>query len=193
MITSGIELLTALTDALIFVVCLYCYLRITENKLWKFFFLLMGICSFLGTVAHGIVLSSKMMDLIWVVLVLFFSVTANTLLGIFMKSKAVTVTVLSLLVSVLLLIQMILEMDYLFTFTIYALIIVLVSFYYIIKGLYKSDKWLIIGFVIQFIGGVVVFSKASIYTFNHNCIYHTLLAITLLCFYKSIKVCYNNN
>ena len=197
MFTSGYELTTALTNVLIFIVSLFGFFKIKEHKLWKFFFLCMSIDSFIGSIVHGIVLSSNIINILWVILAFCFTITVNTLLCIFMKNGFVHITILSILLSILLFVQMIYEMDFLLTFTFYVLIILFISLYYIIKEFNKYDLWIILGFVFQVIGGILMLCKCKFYSLNHNGIYHMFAVFTLICFYIGIKkkynLCYTND
>lgn len=184
MITSGIELTTALTNIFIFIVSIYSYFK-TKDKLWNIFFFLMSIDSFLGTIAHGIVMSQTLNNIIWIILTIFFTVTINMFLCIFNNMKLKTNYILSLILSIILLIEFYLGLDFLLTFSLYCLIIVLLSIYFIFKN--KFNNWFLYGFISQIIGGVLLLSKVSIGILNYNGIYHLFAALTVILFYIGIK------
>lgn len=186
-LTSGYELTTSITNIFIFVVSIICFFKIKKNNLWKFFFLLMSIDSFLGVIVHGIVMSQKTNDILWVILSLCFTFTVNTLFCLFLNLKHRHIVILSILLSTLLLTQMIYGFDYLLTFTLYVLIIILICIYYSLK-----NKLYLIGFLIQIIGGILMLCKCKISIINHNGICHIFMAIALIFLYlgskKDIKI-----
>lgn len=184
--TSGYELTTAITNALIFIVSVYCSIKNKGNKLWRLFFILMCIDSFLGVIVHGIVMSNKVNDILWVILALFFTFTVNTLLCIYLKLSYKHITILSILLSIMLFTQMILDINFLLTFDFYALLILIICTYYIIKDWNKGSILIIIGFILQVIGGVIMISKIKAPVIDHNGIYHLFMVMTLICLYKGI-------
>ncbi len=184
--TSGYELTTAITNALIFIVSLFCVIKIKNNKLWKLFFILMCIDSFLGVIVHGIVMSNKVNDILWVILTLFFTLTVNTLLCIYLKLSYKHIAILSILLAIVLFIQMMMNFNYLLTFDFYALFILLICTYFIIKDWNKGSIWIIIGFILQVIGGILMICKVKAKIINHNGIYHLFMVMTLICLYKGI-------
>ena len=195
--TSGYELSTSITNIFIFVIGLYGSIKIKHDKLWKLFFILMSIDSFLGVVVHGLVMSDNVNNILWGIMSIIFAVTVNTLLGIFLKYNYKHIIVLSVLLCILLLSQLVFDMNYIFTFTMYVLLIVLITFIYIFVNNYNSKKWFVMGYIILVIGGILMLSKAKINVLNHNGICHLFIAVTLILFYIGVnnnnELCYNLN
>ena len=78
-------------------------------------------------------------------------------------------------------------LDYILTFTLYVLLIVIISFYFLIRSEYKNKRWFVLGFINILIGGILLLSKAKIGLLNHNGIIHLFLVVTLILFYIGIK------
>ena len=184
--TSGYELTTSITNIFIFVVSLFGYIKI-HNKPWKTFYLLMTIDSFLGVIVHGLVMSKTVNDLLWVLLSILFTITVNMLLHIFINIKMKHVIMLSILLSVIMLTQLFLGMDFLLTFVIYIMLVFAISVYFIIKKNYKNKKLLLLGFGVQLIGGILLLCKTTISILNYNCICHLFTVATLIIFYIAIQ------
>ena len=186
MITTGIELTTAITNIAIFFVSIYSFFK-TKDKLWKIFFFLMSVDSFLGTIAHGIVMSQTINNILWVILTIIFTITINMFICIFKDVNMKTNYLLSIILSITLLILFYLGLDYLLVFSLYCLLVVLFSIYLIIKKNYKNKLWFLLGLFFQLLGGVFIFTKTDFGLINHNCIYHLLTVITVILFYIGNK------
>ena len=184
-LTSGFELTTAITNAIIFIVSIICFFKIKKNNLWKFFFLCMCVDSFLGVIVHGVVMSKAVNNFLWIILAIMFTVTINTLFCIFIKLKFRHIILLSVLLSILLCIQLALDLNFLLTFVLYVLLIMIVCTYYIVKS--KNKILYLIGFLIQLIGGILMLCKCKISVINHNGICHIATAITLIFLYLGSK------
>ena len=185
MLTSGYELSTSITNIFIFIVSIICFIKVKKNNLWKFFFLLMSIDSFLGVIVHGFVMSKMLNDILWVILALFFTISVNTLFCIFINLNIKHIFILSILLSILLCIQMLYGFNFLLTFTFYVLLILIISTYYILK---KENKlYYLLGFVIQVIGGIFLLSRCKFPLINYNGVYHIFMAITLIFLYLGYK------
>ena len=184
--TKSFELTTALTNFLIFIVSVFCVIKIKEKN-WKTFYILMTIDSFLGTIVHGIVISDTIKTIIWSILAISFVLTINSLLLIFTNIKTRYPIYLSIIISILLLIQYFLNMRFLLTFTFYSLIIIIITFIYMIKSSLNNKKYFILGYVFQIIGGVFLLSRVQFNYFNFNGIYHLFMLLTLIFFYIGIK------
>ena len=182
-ITNGYELTTSLTNLVIFIVSIYILFNI-KNKEWRIFYLLMSIDSLLGTIVHGIIMNSFIKNIIWVFLSISFVFTINMILNIFMKMKLKHVIYLSIILSIILLILFYLKTNFLFIFTMYVLLVMIISFYNIIKN---KKKWFVIGYIVQVIGGILLLCKIKFNYLNYNGIYHLFMALTLICFYKELK------
>lgn len=193
MFTHGFELTTALTSVIIFIVSLFCFFKTKERGLWKFFFFCMIIDSFMGSIIHGIVMKEELINALWVVLAFFFTLTINTILCIFLRCSYMHISILSILLSVLLCSQMILGMDFLLTFTFYALLILVICTFFILKDRMKGYHYILLGFLFQLLGGVLMLRHVKFVIVDHNGIYHLFMALTLVCLYlginKKYKLC----
>ena len=85
------------------------------------------------------------------------------------------------------LIQLFLNSNYLLTFVIYVLIAFLIIIYFVIKSNYKNQKYFLIGFIVQIIGGILMLFKTKIWILNHNGICHLFTVLTLIIFYLGIQ------
>ncbi len=184
--TRGFELTTSITNIFIFIFSLYGYLKI-KNKRWNFFFLCMTIDSLLGSIVHGIVMSQAINNLLWVFLVIFFIITLSTLLCIYINLKMKHIIILSLIMTFILFVEIFYNLNFIFTFTMYVLISILLILYIIIKDGIKKHKWFFIGIIILLIGGFLMLGKVKWWILNHNGICHIFILITLICFYIGIK------
>ena len=185
MLTSGFELTTAITNVIIFIVSVICYIKTERKNLWKFFFLLMSIDALLGSVVHGIVMSQELNNGLWVILALLFTITVNTFLCIFMKLKYKHIFILSILLFILMASQMIYNMDYLLTFTMYVILVIVISTCYVLQS--DNKLMYLLGFIILVIGGILMLCKTSFYILNHNGIVHMFIAVTLMFLYLGYK------
>ena len=182
MITSGYELTTAITNVFIFLVSLFCYIKV-NNKPWKNFFLFMCIDSFLGVIAHGIVMNKIVNDFLWIIISVLFTITINLFLNIILNIKMKHIILLSTTLSLIMLSQLFLNMNFLLTFTIYVLLIIIISVYYVIKKNLKNKYYILLGFLFQIIGGILLLCRVKIGLFNYNGIYHLFTTISLIPFY----------
>ena len=78
MLTGGYELTTAITNLIIFITSVFCYTRIKNNKLWKMFYLLMCLDSFMGVIVHGLNINNTVLNVLWIILSILFTITINT-------------------------------------------------------------------------------------------------------------------
>lgn len=186
--TSGYELSTALTNLIIAFTSFYAFIRINKkNKLWELFFLLIGIDGMLGFFIHGISYSKETIDVLWYVLSLLFCISVNTLLAIFfIKKKKISFIILSsLFVYLLLFIETVNGIDFLFTFIIYACVSLLSISYSAIKN---KNKYIIYGIIFQIIGGIFLIGKINLNILDKNGIYHLFMVGTVIMFYLSNKL-----
>ena len=145
----------------------------------------MSIDAFLGSVVHGFVMSQRLNDFLWVILALLFTITVNTLFCIFLKLKYKHIFILSILLFMLMGIQMLFNMDYLLTFTIYVILVVAISTCYILQT--DNKLMYLLGFLILLIGGILMLCKTNFYMLNHNGIVHVFIAVTLIFLYLGYK------
>ena len=127
--TSGYELTTGLTNILTFIVSVFCYFKI-KTKYWTQFYLFMCIDSFLGIIVHIFKMSIIINNILWIILSVLFVITINMFLKIFLNLKTKYITIASVIVSLILLTELILKMDYLLTFLYYTVIIKINILYY---------------------------------------------------------------
>lgn len=184
-LTSGFELTTSITNIFIFVVSLISFIKIKKNSMWKFFFFCMCICSFLGVIVHGIEMSQNTNNILWAILSLCFTITINTLLCIFMNLRYKHMIILSVLLSILLCTQLLLDLNFILTFTLYVLLVLILCTYYILKS--DNRKLYLIGFFITLIGGILMLSKCKISILNHNGLCHVFMAVGLVFLYLGSK------
>lgn len=187
-LTTGIELTTAISNIFILVVSILGLIKIKKDGLWRLFFILMTMASAMGVIVHGIAMSIEMNTILWIILSIIFTFTINTFLVIFMKFKIKHIIILSVLLTVFMLVQIYFDLDYILSFTLYVLLIVIISFYYLLKDKeIKNKKYFIAAFLVTLIGGSTVFTDIKIYSLNHNGIAHLFLAISLLLFIIGLK------
>ena len=158
MFTTGYELTTAITNVIICIVSIICLLK-TNNKRWKPFYIFMAIDSFIGSIVHGVVMSTTVNTVLWVTLSILFVITANILLNLFMNTKPKNLIIASIAVIALLIIQLFLEMDYILTFVLYVILVFILCVCFIFKNKIKNKKWFLAGFIVQLIGGIFLLAK----------------------------------
>lgn len=180
--TSGYELSTALTNLMIFIVSFYGIFKIKNDKLWKMFFILMSIDSLLGFIVHGFVMTLTTNIILWIILSIFFTITVNTLLVIFLKTKIKYIFILSIILAIVLLLEMYFGIDFIFTFTMYVLLTLIISVYKLYKSKIKDKKLYYLAFISELTGGVLMLSKIKFLGLNHNGYCHIFLAISMLLF-----------
>ena len=187
MLTSGYEFTTAITNGLIFIVSLFCMFNIKNNKLWKLFFILMCIDSFLGVIVHGFVMRIELNIILWVILTIFLTFTVNTLLSVFLNLSYKHIVIMSIILLLLLIIEIFSGINYLLTFDFSSLLILLICIYIIIKKWKKENMYFILGIIFQIIGGILMILKIDGKVLDHNGIYHLFMVLTLIYFYNGIK------
>lgn len=185
--TSGYELGTALTNVLIFIVSFYGFIKIKKDKLWKFFFALMSIDSFIGAIVHGISMSINLNVLLWLILIVFFVITVNTFLAIFLKLKVRNIIILSLILLTIMLTLFYYGMNFLLIFDFYVLLAMIINTYSIFKYNIKNKDYFLLGIVIQLIGGIILLTDFKEGYLDHNGVYHIFMAITMIMFYIGVK------
>ncbi len=191
MLTSGYELSTAITNLLIFITSIILLFNI-KNKSFKWFYYFISIDSFMGVIVHGIMMSNTVNNILWVILYLLFCITFTLLLHIFCNVKLQKVLIISLItfiiifgVFMLAIYKDIKNLD-IYVLLLYALVIVLMSLYNIIKKK-PINKYYIVGIIVQLIGALPIFFKLKIWYLDHNGICHLFTLITLIIFYFGIK------
>lgn len=184
--TNGYELITGLTNLLIFIIALILFFKI-NNKDWKIFYFLMCICSLLGVLIHGINFSKEIIYYFWIVLSFFFCLTLNVLISIFTNKSKLFVILLTCIIYFIIILENIFHIDFLLSFIIYACVSLFLILYMILKKKYNYNY--LIGTFLQFIGGIFLLNKSfkiSLLYLDKNGIYHLFMALTLIYFYKGI-------
>lgn len=189
--TSGFELTTAITNVFILIFSIFGYIKI-KNRIWKLFFLCMILDSSFGSIVHGIIMSDSIKNLLWVFLAVTFTITINTLLGIYVRLKINHIIILSIIVTFVLFSEMIFGIDFILTFSMYVLLILIICLFKIYKDGIMKNIWFILGYMFQIIGGILMLIKVDMNILNHNGIYHMFMLITLICFYIGIRRNYDN-
>ncbi len=184
---SGYELITAITNLAIFIASIIILIKLKYDKIWNIFYILISIDSFLGIIVHGINMNKNINDFLWGILSISLVLTINTLLIIFVGLKKKYYLITSFLIITILILEIIFNLNYVITFVIYAIIVVLLSTYFMLKNNYKNKNYFLIGIINQIIGIIPTFLKIGIGNFNHNCITHTFTLITIIIFYLGIK------
>ena len=185
-ITSDFELTTSLTNVVILIVSIYCYLKV-KQKSWENFFMFVIIDSLIGSIAHGIVMSSITNNILWFALLIFFIITLISFAIIFVDQYQKEIIYISIIMMMILISQLLFDYNYVITFITYAIIIVIFTLYHIIKSKNKSKKWYILGILNILIGCPINYFKIEIGNINQNGIIHLIFAITLIILYIGIK------
>lgn len=189
MVKNVFEIYTAITNLIIFIVASVIFFKIKNNRYFKLFYLLIAIAGFMGVIIHGVAFSPSIIKLLWAILSFIFSLIINLLLIIFINNKKYTikhVILLSIVLYIIFFVESILKIDFLLTFIIYALIVIIILFYLSFKN--KMSKFIIIGLIVQILGGIFQFyDNFHIYYFDNNGIYHIALLVTIAMFYLDIK------
>lgn len=187
-LTTGYELTTAITNVIIFIISFYGFFKIKKkDKLWKLFFFLMSVDSFIGSIVHGLTMTTSLNIILWIILSIFFTFTVNTFLVIFLKYKVKHIIILSVLLSILMLVEIYNGLDFILTFTIYVLISMIISTIFIIKSKDKNKKYYIYAIISQFIGGIFMLTNIKVCYLNHNGVYHLFMALTMLLFLLGVN------
>ena len=184
--TTGYELSTALTNLLIFIVSFYGIFQIKKDKLWKMFFILMSIDSFLGFIVHGFVMTITTNVILWIILSILFTITVNTFLVIFLKAKMRYIFIFSIILTVALLLEMYFGLDFIFTFIMYVLFSMIISVYKLFKSRIKDKKLYYAAFIVELIAGLFALSKIKFLGLNYNGYCHIFLAVSLFLFLLAV-------
>ncbi|MBR6133656.1 MAG: hypothetical protein IKQ29_02935 [Bacilli bacterium] len=191
--TSGYELSTAITNLFIFITSIFIFIKVKNNNRWNLFYLFLILDSFMGIIVHGISMSNNINNILWIILYILFSITFNLLLYIFCNMKLKNVFILSILIFIIMFIIFSISIKYNIknldniVILLYALLLVLISLYNIIKSNYIYKYYYIIGIIIQIIGIIPIFIKLNIGYFNYNGICHIFSNITIILLYLGIK------
>ena len=186
-LTSGFELTTAITNVFIFIVSIYGFFKIKNNTLWKLFYLFVSIDSFLGTIIYGFIMTNSANIILWLILAIFFTLTINTFLIIFLNYKIKHLIIFSILLSILMLVEIHFGLNFILTFTLYVLLALIICTYKIIKSNKKNKKYFLLGITSQFIGGIIMLSKLELSYLNHNGLYYIFMVLSMLFFLAGIE------
>lgn len=186
MFKVGYELWTGITNMIIVIVSIFSYIN-TKDKNFKRFFYLMIIDGLLGFSIHTFNIGSSATNILWYVLAFFFTFTINQLLLIIIDNKKFQFKhsiILSIILYIVIFIERLLKIEFLYTFIFYALIILLIS---LIKTIKDKNYYILLGIIFQFIGGVLLLMRVKFLFLDYNGIYHLFMVLTLISFYKSAQ------
>jgi undecaprenyl pyrophosphate phosphatase UppP len=82
---------------------------------------------------------------------------------------------------------MFLNINFLVTFDFYALFVLIICTYCIVKNYSKEDIWIILGFILQVIGGLIMLFNINGHILDHNGIYHMFMVMTLMCIFIGLS------
>lgn len=187
MFRSGYELLTGLTNILILIVSLYSFIRLKRlnyNKYWLSFYMFLIVGSLFGFIIHSFNINDKIVNILWIILLFIFICIINSLLFSEYKYNKYIVFI-SISFYIFLVVEAILNMNFIITFIIY----VFINFIFIVKSYIKNKRYYYLyGIIIQIIGGILLISRnIKIWYLDHNGIYHIFMMITIILFYISNK------
>lgn len=191
--THGYEFTTAITNIFIAGLALYFFLSIRKDKKidykWKLFFFLLFVAGVMGIIIHGIVMLPIIKKILWIILSFIFGVIINLLFIISLSKKysklgLKEVFLLTIGIYIILLIEILKDINFVPTYTIYALICGI-----IITILNIKNKYYVIGLLFQYIGGAIILLKKyiNVPVLNHNGIYHLCMCVTIIFFYLNLK------
>lgn len=187
MFTTGYELTTGLTNLLILLVSLIGVFKIKNNKPWRLFYIFMSIDSTLSFIVHSFKISIQLNIVLWILLLIFFIMTLNSFLVVFFKLKPIYIILLTILLIGILILEVILDFNYIFTFDIFVFLTILLCLIKLIKNNYKNKTYYYLAFILSFISAVVAILNFELLVLNYNGISHIFIALTLLLFLIGIK------
>ena len=77
--------------------------------------------------------------------------------------------------------------NFILAFTIYVLLVLLISIYFIFKNNLKNKYYYFQAILFQLIGGVFMLTNIEAIGLDHNGIYHLFTCITMILFYLGIQ------
>lgn len=187
--TSGYELTTGLTNICIVVAGIIAFFR-TKDKYWKIFYILCAIDGSFGVIIHCFPHEAITKKILWSMLTFTFAFTVNTLLLVFLKTKTDKVnmkhvSITSIILYVILLLEVIYNKGYLLTFILYCLVCMIIITAIIIKNGIKNNLYYFLGVLVQFLGGTPMLFHdkiTNIPVVDVYGIYHLILVITIILF-----------
>ena len=187
-VTEGVAFSTALTNILIALVAMFGIALLEENKLWKQFFTLLLMVGFLGMIVHGIVMSKTLELILWIILAILITMTISTAFRLFTNCSKRRSTIITLIISIVLILELLFRPSWVVpTFVTYALVVVLITLYSLIKdGIWKNIG-MFIGFIVLLLSAIVMYFKISCCSLNHDGLGHVLLVVGLIILLISIK------
>ena len=97
------------------------------------------------------------------------------------------VIILSIVVTLALLIQLIFNMNFILTFTLYVLLVLILTFYKLLKMDIQNKKIFIWAYIVVVIGGIFLLSRIKLHYLNYNGICHIFTAIAIFMFALALK------
>ncbi len=189
MFRSGYELTTGLTNLLILFSSLYCFIKLRKlnyNKYWLLFYIFLILGGFLGFVIHSFNISNLIVNILWIILLFVFICIIDSLLFTEYKFNKYIV-ICSILLYLFMIVEIILNKDFIITFVIYVcfnLLLIIISFI-------KNKKYYyFIPLFFQVIGGLILINRnIKIFYLDHNGIYHLFMVFTIIGFYLCNMKC----
>lgn len=187
MFRSGYELTTGLTNLLILFSSLYCFIKLKKinyNKYWLLFYIFLMFGGFLGFIIHSFNICDLIVNILWIILLFIFICIIDSLLFTEYKFNKYIV-ICSILLYLFMIVEVILNKDFIITFVIYVcfnLLLIIISFI-------KNKKYYyFLALFFQIIGGLILVNRnIKILCLDHNGIYHLFMVFTVIGFYVGNK------
>ena len=187
MFRSGYELTTGLTNLLISFSSLYCFVKlknINYNKYWLLFYIFLMLGGFLGFVIHSFNINDLIVNILWIILLFIFICIIDSLLFTEYKFNKYIV-ICSILLYLFMIVEVILNKDFIITFVIY----VCTNLLFIIISFIRNKKYYYLSALLfQVIGGLILINRnTKMFYLDHNGIYHLFMMFTVIGFYVGNK------
>ena len=187
MFRSGYELTTGLTNLLILFSSLYCFVKlknINYNKYWLLFYIFLMLGGFLGFVILSFNINDLIVNILWIILLFIFICIIDSLLFTEYKFNKYIV-ICSILLYLFMIVEVILNKDFIITFVIY----VCTNLLFIIISFIRNKKYYYLSALLfQVIGGLILINRnTKMFYLDHNGIYHLFMMFTVIGFYVGNK------
>ena len=187
MFRSGYELTTGLTNLLILFSSLYCFVKlknINYNKYWLLFYIFLMLGGSLGFVIHSFNINDLIVNILWIILLFIFICIIDSLLFTEYKFNKYIV-ICSILLYLFMIVEVILNKDFIITFVIY----VCTNLLFIIISFIRNKKYYYLSALLfQVIGGLILINRnTKMFYLDHNGIYHLFMMFTVIGFYVGNK------
>lgn len=183
MFRSGYELTTGLTNLLILFSSLYCFIKLKKinyNKYWLLFYIFLMLGGFLGFAIHSFNINDLIVNILWIILLFIFICIIDSLLFTEYKFNKYIV-ICSILLYLFMIVEVILNKDFIITFVIY----VCINLFFIIISFIRNKKYYyLLALLFQVIGGLILINRnIKMFYLDHNGIYHLFMVFTIIMFY----------